>query len=396
MSWPGSWLAAGLSAALWMIACERAEAPRSDEKPTAAHQGAHDEAAEAHAHARRLVLTQEVMTSAGIQTAPATRQALTEALSLPGELGTDPDRLARISSPAPGRIEQVLFREGEQVKKGQVLVVVRVPELARVKSAQAVAQARADAARANVQRQRALLAEHLTLEQAVLDAEAEARALEIEAASRGEELGALGAGKVNGYSISLRAPIAGSIVARSAVVGQPAQADQALGTIADLSELWFLARVFEKDLGKLRLGSKADVHLNAYPDEHFEGEVEYVGQQIDPVARTLNARIRLKNRNELLRIGLFGTGLVSTGSVDAAATKLVIPRSAVSEIGRRSMVFVEHAPLTFEAREVTLGAEALGRVEVLGGLKDGERVVSEGAFSLKSLLLKESFSEEGH
>jgi cobalt-zinc-cadmium efflux system membrane fusion protein len=321
---------------------------------------------------------------------------MTDALSLPGELGADPDRLARISSPAAGRIEQVLFREGEQVKKGQVLVVVRVPELARVKSAQASAQARAKAARANAVRLRALLAEQLTVEQPVLDAEAEAHSLEVEAASRTEELGALGAGNVNGYSISLRAPIAGSIVSRNAVVGQPAPADQALGSIADLSELWFLARVFEKDLGKLSAGAEADVHLNAFPDEHFEGKVEYVGQQIDPVARTLNARIRLKNRGEMLRIGLFGTALVSTASSSRSEPKLVVPGSAVSEVGRRTLVFVEHEALSFEPREVTLGAEALGRVEVLGGVKEGERVVSEGTFSLKSLLLKESFAEGGH
>lgn len=396
MSWSGSWLTAGLSAVFLMVGCERTQAAHSDEKPAAHREAAHDEDAEHTARARRIVLTREVATSAGIQTTSASRQVLTDALSLPGELGADPDRLARISPPAAGRIEQVLFREGEQVKKGQLLVVVRVPELARVKSALATAQARAKAARANAIRLRALLAEQLTAEQPVLDAEAEAHSLEVEAASRTEELGALGAGTVNGYSISLRAPIAGSVVSRAAVVGQPAPADQALGTIADLGELWFLARVFEKDLGRLAAGAKADVHLNAYPEQHFEGEVEYVGQQIDPVARTLNARIRLKNRDGLLRIGLFGTALVSTGSAARSEPKLVVPGNAVSEVGRRTLVFVEHEALSFEPREVTLGAEALGRVEVLGGLKEGERVVSEGTFSLKSLLLKESFAEEGH
>lgn len=307
-------------------ACERkGGAPRGDEPDhpaaTAHAASAGHEKSDDHGHEelpRKLAVTKQVIENAGIKTARVRKEVLSEALTLPGEIAADPDRLARISSPAAGRIEQVHFREGAVVKKGQALVVVRVPELARVRSSHDSALAKAKAARANAERLRGLLAQRLAAEQAVLDAEAEAQALEVEANSLGQQLGALGAGASGAFSVTLRSPIAGSVVARDAVVGQAAVADQALGTVANLEEVWFLARVFEKDLGKLSTGAKAEVHLNAYPGEHFEGSVEYVGQQIDSVARTVTARIRLRNSDGKLRLGLFGTSQVSTGNAEKA------------------------------------------------------------------------------
>jgi cobalt-zinc-cadmium efflux system membrane fusion protein len=241
-----------------------------------------------------------------------------------------------------------------------------------------------------------LYAERLTSEQTVLDAEAEAEALEVETASLGDELGALGAAASGAFSITLRAPISGTVVSRNAVVGQPAPADQSLATVADLDQTWFLARVFEKDLGKLRVGAAAEVHLNAYPTEHFAGTVEYVAQQVDPVARTVTARIRLHNRDGLLRLGLFGNGQVSTGNPEKSQPTLVVAQAAVTQIAGKSVVFVRQGAHDFEPHAVTLGHEALGKVEVLAGLKEGEEVVEDGVFTLKSILLRGSFAEDEH
>jgi cobalt-zinc-cadmium efflux system membrane fusion protein len=217
-------------------------------------------------------------------------------------VSADPDRLARISSPAAGRVEKVSFREGDGVKKGAPLVVIRVPEIARVRASHLSALARAKTARADAVRQRALFAQGLAAEQEALNAETEADAFDIEARSTAQQLGALGAGVAGVQSITISAPIDGTVVSRDAVVGQPAAADQVLGTVANLGEVWFLARVFEKDLGQLKIGAAADVHLNAYAGEHFHGTVEYIGQQIDPVARTVTARVRLENTKGLLRL----------------------------------------------------------------------------------------------
>ena len=324
------------------------------------------------------------------------KAALSEALTLPGELAADPDRLARISSPAAGRIEEVRFREGAAVKQGDALVVIRVPEIAKVRASHLATEAKAKAARANAVRLRSLLGERLAAEQAVLDAEAEAAALEQEAKSTADQLGALGAGSSGAFAITLRAPISGTVVARDAVLGQPVSAEQMLGTVANLDEVWFLARVFEKDLGQLSVGAGAEVHLNAYPEEHFAGSVEYIGQQIDAVARTVIARIRLRNRAGLLRLGLFGTSQISIGTAEKAEKaepKLVVDRASVTNVGGKDVVFVREREGEYELHELTLGREALGKVEVLAGLRAGEEVVSTGVFTLKSMVLKSSFAE---
>jgi membrane fusion protein, heavy metal efflux system len=383
-------------------ACKRSAPPEAHQAPP--HSGEsngareHDEHAE-HGHealARRVTVSPEVIAAAGIQARPVAKAALLQTLSLPGEVAGDPDRLARISSPSAGRIESVHFAEGQPVKKGAPLVVIRVPEIAKLRAASAASSAKAKAARSNAARLRLLSAEKLALEQDVLNAEAEADALELDSRSTVDQLGALGAGVTGAFSITLRAALAGTVVARDAVVGQPVSADQSLGTIADLSEVWFLARVFEKDLGQLELGASAEVHLNAYGSEHFTGVVEYVGQQIDPIGRTVTARVRLKNPRALLRIGLFGTCQVALGGAAKSEPRLVVEQSSVTELGGKTVVFVREKAGEFTLHEVTLGREALGKVEVLEGLNEGEAVVTDGVFNLKSLVLKESFAEEDH
>ena len=132
---------------------------------------------------RRVKLTEAVVRDAAIESAPARREAIGATLSLPGEIAADPDRTARISSPAAGRIEEARLREGESVKKGDVLVVVRVPEIGKVRSAMSSTAARATSARTNAERQKRLVAEGLATEQQALDAQTEADALEVEARS---------------------------------------------------------------------------------------------------------------------------------------------------------------------------------------------------------------------
>lgn len=347
---------------------------------------------------RRIKLSPQVIADANIRTAAVRRGTLAVTISLPGEIAADPDRSARIASPAPGKIEEVRFKEGAVVKKGDVLVVIRVPELGKVRGAHAAALAKAKAAHANAERLRALLEKRLTSEQSVVEAEAEARALSAEAQALGAELSALGAGAQEGspFKLALRAPMDGTVVARDAVMGQPVTAEHTLGSIADLREVWFLGRVFEKDLGRLAVGASVEVQLNAYPNERFQGKVDYIGQKIDPVGRTVTARITLPNRNDLLRIGLFGMAHVATGESETREARLLVPRSAVTEVGQKPVVFVKQNENEFELHDVVLGDAALGNVEVVSGLREGEEVVVDGVFTLKSAVLKGTIAEDHH
>ena len=390
-----AWLVLSLFAA---AACSRSHDEKKNDPRATTTAPANDAGEHEHEGLPKTVrLSAAVFRDAKLEVAPAAKELLGANIVLPGEIVADPDRSARLSSTVPGRVEEVRFRDGAVVKKGDVMVVVRVPDLGKVRAAFTATTGRARAARSNADRLKDLVDNRLAAQQAYLDAEAEAQSLDAEARALGEQLAAVGAGGGGGAGVllNLRAPLTGVVVKRDAVVGQPVTADQTLGSIADLSEAWFLGRVFEKDLGRLHEGARAEVELNAYPAERFEGTIEMLGQQIDPTARTLTARIRIANRRGLLRIGLFGGARVESGDEKPKAPVLVVPRSALTEIAGKPVVFVRTGDETFEVHELVVGESAVGKVQVLSGLKEGEPVVTRGVFTLKSVVLKGSFAEEG-
>ena len=362
----------------------------SDASTTHADEPGHD------ALPKRVRLDPSVIADAKIRTTPAAREALAATIDLPGEISSDPDKTASVSPLVAGRIESVSFKEGQEVSKGDLLALVKVPELGKAKAAYTATQAKAAAARSNADRLQELADKRLAGAQEVLAAKADADALDAEARAADDQLRALGTGATGGGSqLALRAPVSGVVISRDAVVGKPVTADEVIATIADLREVWFLGRVFEKNLGQIRIGAPAEVMLNAYPDERFPGSIEYLGKQVDPIARTVVARIRITNRKDLLRLGLFGVAHVDVGEPDAGvATTIVISRDAIVEIGGKYGVFVHEADGDFELHDVVLGSSALGKVQILNGLRDGEQVVTEGVFTLKSAVLKSTFGAE--
>lgn len=385
-----------VAALLLAAGCSRpnaADAPKKEEPPVV--KAAHSDEDKHEELPRRVSLAKDVVAAAKIKTARVAREPFAASVDLPGEIASDPDRTARISTPAAGRLVRVSFREGARVARGDVLGAVRVTDVASVRAAYAAAASKAAAARANAERLGALSERGLSSTQEAVSARSEATALDAEARGLAEKLGALGLGTTGGGSeILLRAPASGVVLARDAVVGQPVSADQSLGTIADLSEVWFLARVFEKDLVRLEAGSKTEVALNAYPNERFSGTVEYVGRQVDPVARTVTARIRITAADERLRVGLFGTARVGVAGRSAAAASLLVPRTAVVDVGGKPSVFVREADGDFEVHDVVAGRSSLGKIEIVSGLREGEEIVTEGAFTLKSVVLKSTLAEE--
>ncbi|AKU94942.1 Cobalt/zinc/cadmium efflux RND transporter, membrane fusion protein, CzcB family [Labilithrix luteola] len=377
-----------------LAGCKNASA---DKEPNPKSSGAdvpHDDEPEHEGLAKRVRLSPRALSASKIRTAPATTEVLSATVTLPGEIVADPDRSARVSTPIAGRLTDVRFKEGSKVTKGQALGTVRIPELGKVRGALAAANAKATAARTNADRLSTLADKGLAAKQEALSAKADADALDAETSALREQLAALGGPAGNNGELVIRAPVSGVVVARDAVIGQPVTTEQTIAMIADLDEAWFLGRVFEKDLGRLNLGARAEVELNAYPKEHFEGTIEYLGKQIDPAARTVTARIRLTNRADILRIGLFGSARVSVDEDAKRTPALVIPRSALTEIGGKSVVFVRHADDDFELHEVVLGDAALGKVEIVSGLREGEQIVTEGVFTLKSAVLKGSLKED--
>ena len=382
-----------------IVSCSRpkTEGPPPDKSAAAPRPSASVGEGEATHVPKRVQLSAKVIADAGIKTMPVAREPLMATVDLPGAIGADPDKSARVSSPVAGRLEQISFHEGSQVKRGDPLATLRVPDLGKTRAAYAATSAKAGAARTNAGRLSSLAEQGLVGKQEALSARAEADALEAEARAAEQQLNALGMGTSGGEAqLTLRAPIAGVVIRRNAIVGQPVATDETIATIADLSEVWFLARVFERDLEHVRVGARAQVQLNAYKSERFEGPVEYLGKEIDPTARTILARIRLTNRNDLLRIGLFGTARLDRSDASKQPPAVVVPRDGLTDVLDNPVVFVRltSPENTFEMREVRAGQSSAQKVEILSGVKEREEIVTEGIFTVKSAFMKATFAEE--
>jgi cobalt-zinc-cadmium efflux system membrane fusion protein len=379
-----------------LAACTRQPAP-----PSAGHARAAEHADEAEAHEglpSKVRLTARVVAAAGIRTAETAIDALPVTVDLSGEVATDPDRSARLAARVAGRIVEVRFKEGEPVRAGQVVAVIESPELARARATLTSAEARARSTALNARRLANLENKNLASGQEVASATAESQALQAEAAAARQTLAAFGPGAEQAQGalarLSLRAPLSGFVLSRDAVPGQTVDAEHVVAVIGDLEHAYFLGRLFEKDLARVKVGARVQVRLNAYPGELFDGQVESIGKQLDPQARTVMARVLVQNHADLLKVGLFGTGRVVTVEAAPQPRRVVVPLAAVTRVAERDVVFVLQPDGDFELHPVTLGRTAAARVEILSGLRAGERVVVDGVFTLKSAVLKSTFGEE--
>jgi multidrug efflux pump subunit AcrA (membrane-fusion protein) len=188
--------------------------------------------------------------------------------------------------------------------------------------------------------------------------------------------------------LAVPAPSSGTVTARAVNVGEVVEANKEIMRITDLSSVWVIAQVYERDLGRFRVGGGASVSTDAFPNMLFRGSVTYIDPQLDETTRTAKVRVELANPNRALKIGMYvRVAFAATGSSER--TSPVVPVSAVQNINGQQVVFVPTADAhVFELRPVRLGTESNGRVEVLEGLMVGDRVVTTGSFMLRAEWLK--------
>lgn len=355
-----------------------------------AEHGGHGE--DEHGHAGVVELTSEAIDRIGLQTEPAARHPLAGGRTTTGTLGFDEERLAHVAPRVAGRLVGVPAALGATVSAGEVLAIVDSTELGEAKAAFLRARARHEVAHRRFERERSLHADRISSEQEVLEAEGEAReaAADLAAARETLRLVGLSAEAIERLSwndpdssrVPVRAPFAGRVVARQATIGELVSPEDTLFTLADLSEVWLWIDLYERDLAHVRAGDRAEVRLDAWPEEAFAGELAYVADEIDPASRTVRARVDLPNRQRRLKPGMFARVTLATG--EEPAPVLAVPRAAVQRDGAESVVFVRTGPGRFERREVAIGRIAGDLVEILGGLEPGDEVVTEGAFLLRS------------
>ena len=233
--------------------------------------------------------------------------------------------------------------------------------------------------------QELLTAAHLAKEASPQDSVAEANAQALLTAARRrlaywdispDQIARIeGTGEIT-KTLTLTAPTSGVVLTKSVVEGQTVTAGMALYRLADLSSVWLEGDVFEQDLGLMRVGAAVRVTLTAYPGRVFDGRVTFVAPTVDSMSRTAVVRVTLGNRSGLLKPGMYGTLELSA----ALGSVVYVPSEAVVMTGERNLVYAVGADGTLHPRSVTLGARAGDQVQILSGVRPGDRVVASANF----------------
>jgi Cu(I)/Ag(I) efflux system membrane fusion protein len=296
-----------------------------------------------------------------VTTVPVRRLELTKSLRFSGILEDDENIHRVIAAFYDGRIDQIYVEHvGKYVEKGQLLAAIYSPELLYVvrEYQDAIRGENDSVARNSAQRlvQYGLSAEQVTN---------------------------LGKQQSNVFTIDLLAPISGTVVTKKALKGQYIKTGEPLFEMGNLSRLWFHAEVYERDLPDIRIGQKAILRTPTVPGREFEGIVTFIDPNFDPRTRSTKVRVEVDNpvaegdARGLLRV-LPHRAYAEAEIAARLGEALVVPRSAVLRDGRRSVVYTENASGEFEQRAVRTGRVGDEGIEILEGLKEGERVLAQG------------------
>lgn len=343
-------------------------------------------------------LSEEQMRLIELQTSPATVRALGNELTVNGEVTPNLDRMVEIQPRAGGTLRDMQGRLGEAVRAGTTLAVVESSQIAEAEAAFLAARSRAELANSQLAREEALWQKKISAEQDVVQARQQAAEAGIALKTAERKLRLLGldpraggarASGAGSVRLPVTAPFEGTIIEKHGAAGDQVSEATTLFRLANLDTVWVIASVHENDIGRVAVGRPAIVTSNAYPDRRFEGRVTWVADLLDEKTRTLKARIELDNKDRALKPGSFVRVRVTT----AGGPTLVVPAAAVQRQKAERIVFVETAPGTFQRREIKIGQTSPQAMEILDGLAAGEKVVTTGAFALKSELEKGAFAD---
>jgi len=406
---------------------------------------------------REVRLDPETLASVGIEIEGVTQRPAVAKLYVTGAVELNPEKTEMATPLVGGRIEQVFFGVGDYVNQGQVLATISSPQLAelhgklneaktryslaqknlsrvlRAENRVAVLQAKAklDEAEAALKRTNRLIElgagagkdkiaaetnyrtakadyefqSNIGLNKEIQEARAEVETAKVDYEHTQNQLRTLGISEENlqrddhskeNSQVAVRAPLSGIITERKFNAGAGIEASTPLFAISNLSTVYVIANVPEANVGKLVIGSTAEIQSAAIGT--INGRVTYIDPQLDEASRTARVRLEVPNPNGKLRAGMFTEVGFYAGTNSVDGEELVVPSAAIQRDGDKTIVFVPKAdePGAFEIREIEIGGETEGYTAVKSGLELGEKVVSNGSFTLKTQMQKGEMGEHGH
>ncbi|MBP9664015.1 MAG: efflux RND transporter periplasmic adaptor subunit [Pyrinomonadaceae bacterium] len=402
---------------------------------------------------KEVKLDPELLASAGITTETVTSRPAVALLDVTGTVESDPQQTQTVSPLVAGRVERVFASIGDRVSAGQTLATIASTEITEAygkfhesenrldiarKTLQRVrrsenrvgvlqAKARLDEAEATLKRTRRLIElgagagkdliaaetalktaqadyefqRNITLNKEIQEAEAEVKTAEIDVNHQKRSFLALGV-NINANDedarkmivVPLKAPLSGTVSERLINVGSGVQTGQQMFTLTNISSVWITANVPQQQIGRINIGTFAEVTTN---NQRFNARVTYIDPTINEDTRTARVRLAVDNPGERLRPGMFVEVGFQGGTDAATGEELVVNSEAIQRIGEKTVVFIprENENGAFEVREIEASGEIEGYTRIKSGLKLGEKVVTKGSFTLKTLLQKGDLGE-GH
>jgi membrane fusion protein, heavy metal efflux system len=356
----------------------------------------HSDGHEAHVQPGVVRMSPDVQKQNGVVVAAAGRERLAGVIGATGKVEANADRIAHVSPRIPGKIVSVGASLGDSVSAGQPLATIDSVELGEAISRYRQSGTKLALARSNMERVKILVDKKIAARKEILQAETEYRLAQTELQTDRERLSLYGAKTDYTTAVKpllpVRSPIGGIITEKHAIVGELADPSKNLYTVADLSSVWIMVDINEKDLPRVHKGQRAVVTVNAFPDFKLKGRITYIADAVDQSTRTVKSRIEVTNRGHRLKPEMFAT--VELALPADAPPVVAVPEDAVQDLDGRKVVFAAGNEGEFIARQVDTGRVAGGLVEIVVGLKEGERYAVKGAFVLKSEMKKGELVDE--
>lgn len=340
-----------------------------------------------------ITLTEEAVARAGIEVAAVGTSGATDAVRMTGVIEADAYRRVAVTPIVAGRITRVTAELGQQVKRGVTLAQIFSPGLAEAQTKFLSARAELEAVVQELRRTERLVeigaasrqelertrATHTTYATGVEGARAQLVLLGMTPAA----IGRLTAPGEISATTSVAAPIDGVVIERQANPGLNVDPSTPLFTVADLSHVWVMGDLYEKDFPRVRVGSAATITTTAYPGMALSGRVGYIDPQLNEQTRTARVRVEVPNPRRELRLGMYAEMQIGTDNSRRAVT---VRREALQILGNRKVVYVARPGQRggYIEREVSVGEVSGDVVEITSGVSPGDAVVTKGSFFVRA------------
>ncbi|PJC59048.1 MAG: hypothetical protein CO025_07385 [Ignavibacteria bacterium CG_4_9_14_0_2_um_filter_37_13] len=380
-----------------LLGCGGKEEPKKEES--------HNE------HSELVILSVESIKQIKLETETVSLQPFTGYLTIPAKVITNQDNEAQIGSLVQGRVHQVFVKIGDYVKAGQVLMTVEGLDVGEIKAGYVIAKAALDYTKANYERQKKLFDEKIGSQKALLESQAEYEKALAEFNAEDKKIHSVGLSDEDvtdskmseehtSGTLPIKSSINGVVVERNVVIGQSVDATTNAFKVINTNTVWVDGQIYEKDITKINQKTNVLFTSATYMNEKFYGRIIYIGQTIDEHTRTITIRGEFSNSSYKLKPQMFGELKIP---VSSNAKAIMIPEESVIKESGQEYVFVQTSDTTtpngvhaFEQRKVIIGTSVDNRIEIRGGLKEGEKVASKGVFYLKSELKKEEIEGDEH